>query len=363
MRTRLVPVGGALGLLLGLLTAAPATAAYTVGPITFPSGSSTFYSPFSGPATIHFTFDGSENDATFSLRIRPTGGTAVHTENVLVDADDPAGFQDKTFDWPALTVNSARTYAVVVYRNDVALESESFLLKPRLATITGATPNPFLPWITDGYKDVTHVHFTLAADVVDAEARVFKANSSGKCCGSLIRDENLGSLSAGANQWDWDGRGEGAFAGLRPKGNYFVKIWADDGTLPPAISKPFKVTIARTYRAFSTKSKPGTSYHHTTESALVRGGDCFLHNQGTFLQVDCHGAWMTVYYRWGLDADERVEKASFVISDPNNECGPARRNPGHSKHESFLKVTDSVSGITSCHIVTAKITYSFLKAS
>jgi hypothetical protein len=70
---------------------------------------------------------------------------------------------------------------------------------------------------------------------------------------------------------------------------------------------------------------------------------------------------MTVYYRWGLDSDERIEKHSFVIDDPNNECGPARRNPGHSKHESFLTVTDSVSGITSCHIVTAKITYSFPK--
>ena len=362
MRKRLVPAGAATALVLGLLTAGSASANYVVESITFPGGGSEFYSPFSGPASITFTFDGSENDATFSLRIRPAGGSAVHTENVLVDADDPAGFQTKTFNWPALSVNSARTYVVAVYRNDVQITNESFLLRPRLAIITGVTPNPFLPWIDDGYRDEARIRFTLETGA-DAEARVFKANGSGKCCGSLIRDESLGNLGAGANQWNWDGQGEGSFSGNRPAGSYFVKIWADDGTLPPAVSKPKKVRIVRSYRASALKSKPGTSYHHTTESALVRGGDCFLHDQGTFLQVDCHGAKMTVYYRFGLDSDERIESASFVIDDPNNECGPARRNPGHSRHESFLTVTHSVSGITSCHIETARITYSYLKQS
>ena len=73
--------------------------------IEFPDGRSEFYSPFAGPATIKFTFDGTESDATYSLRIRPAGDTAVHTQNVLVDADDPDGFQTKTFDWPAVSVN------------------------------------------------------------------------------------------------------------------------------------------------------------------------------------------------------------------------------------------------------------------
>jgi hypothetical protein len=362
MRKRLFPAGAMLALLLGLLNAAPATAAYTVG-ITFPGGFSEFYSPFSGPATIHFTFDGSENDATFSLRIRRAGGPVVHTESVLVDADDPNHFVDEPFTWPALSVNSARTYVVAVYRNDVKLASESFNLRPRLATITGATPNPFFPWIDDGYKDTSDVRFTLLEHADAAEARVFKVNGAGKCCGDRIRTADLGSRDAGVNHWIWDGQGDGSFAGNRPKGNYFVKIWADDGIVAPALSKPFKVAIARTYRATDTKTKPGTSYHHTTESALVRGGDCFLHDQGSFLQVDCHGAKMTVYYRFGLDSDERIESASFVIDDPNNECGPARRNPGHTRHESFLTVTDSVSGITSCHIETARITYSYLKPS
>jgi hypothetical protein len=362
MRTRLIPLGAAIALALGLLTAGAALAAYTVDSITFPGGGTEFYSPFSGPASITFSFDGSENDVTFSLRIRPAGGTAVHTENVLVNADDPAGSQTKTFNWPALSVNAPRTYVVAVYRNDMQITSESFLLRPRLAIITGATPNPFLPWIDDGYKDETRIRFTLE-EAATAEARVFKANSSGRCCGSLIRDEDLGGLSAGANQWDWDGQGEGGFAGNRPAGNYFVKIRADDGTLPPATSKPKKVTIARNYRATAIKTKPGTAYHHTTESALVRGGDCFVHAQGGYLQVDCHGGKMSVFYRWGLSSAQRIESASFVIDNANNECGPSRRSVGHSRHESFLTVTDAVSGITSCRIVTAKITYSYLQAS
>jgi hypothetical protein len=362
MRTRSLPAGAAIALVFGLLTAGPAVAAYTVDSITFPGGGSEFYSPFSGPASITFSFEGTENDATFNLRIRPAGGSPVHTENVFVDADDPAGSQIETFNWPALSVNAPRTYVVAVYRNDVQLANESFQLNPPLATITGIAPNPFFPLMDNNHKDNTTVSFRLL-EAAEAEARVFRARSNGNCCGILVRNEMVdpGQSPSGANAWVWDGRNNSNNeAGV---GQYFVKIKADDGTNAPATSKPKKVSIARTYRTTDTRSKEGTAYHHTTESALVRGGDCFLHNQGGFLQVDCHGAKMTVFYRWGLGSAQRIEKASFVIDDPNNDCSPAQRNPGHSKHESFLTVTDSVSGITSCHIVTAKITYSYLKAS
>jgi hypothetical protein len=360
MRTRLLPFGASMALALGLLTAAPAAAAYAVESITFPGGDTEFYSPFSGPASIKFTFDGSENDATFSLRIRPAGGAAVHTQNVFVDADDPAGFQVKTFSWPALSVNGPRTYVVAVYRNDTQLASESFNLLPRLVTITSAAPNPFLPLIDDGTKDTTRIRFDLA-NGANAEARVYRQNSAGRCCGNLVRSAGLSNLAAGPNEWVWDGKNDGN--GEAGVGGYFVKIWADDGVVAPTVSKPSKVSIARNYRAFATRSKAGTSYHHTTESSLVRGGDCFVHAQGSFLQVDCHGGRMTVVYRWGLGRAQRIEKASFAIDDPNSECGPARRSTAHSKYESSITVIDNVSGITSCHVVTARITYSFLKNS
>lgn len=362
MRTRILASATTLALAVGLLTASPAMADYAVG-VAFPGGNSEFYSPFTGPATVTFTFDGTENDATFEILIRPVGGTKIHSKLVLVDPDTQTSPRAVPFSWPAISVTSARTYVVAVYRNNVLQGSETFLLRPPLAKITSAAPNPFFPWIDDGYKDTTTVRYTLQAEA-DTEARVFKAKSNGKCCGPKILDDALGTVPAGANNpWVWDGQGEGAYAGNRPKGNYFVKIWADDGVVAPAISKPFKVTIARTYRATDTKQKAGTAYHHTTESTLVRGGDCFVHAQGGYLQVDCHGAKMTVYYRWGLGSAERIEGASFVIDNANNECGPSRRNPGHTNHESFLTVTDAVSGITSCRIVTAKITYSYLQPS
>jgi hypothetical protein len=361
MRTRAIALGVTLSVALGLVTAAPASAAYGVS-IDFPGSHSEFYSAFAGPATITFTFvPEAEEDATFGLRLR-SGGTLIHKDTVFVDGDDLDGVVSKTFKWPALSVNSPKTYEVAVYRSGAFVTSESFQLRPRLVTVTGATPNPFFPWIDDGYRDTTNVRFTLAADA-GAEAHVHKPNSAGKCCGPLVRNDDLGTLSAGNNNWIWDGRGEDAFAGNLAKGNYFVRIRADDGVVAPAISKGFKVTIQRTYRALSTKSKSGPAYHHTTETALVRGGDCFLHNNGGALQIDCHGARMTVFYRWGLASDERIEKASFVIDDPYNECGPARWSKGFSKHESSITVTDNVSGITSCLVVTAKITYSHPESS
>jgi hypothetical protein len=365
MRIRTLAAATAICLALGLLSALPASATHGVQSITFPGSASEFYSPFGGPATITFTFDAADPDVTYEARIRPAGGSQIHSKTIFIDPDTQSSPRAVNFAWPALSVNSARTYVVAVYRGGVQQAAESFLLRPALARITGAAPNPFFPWIDDGHKDTTNVAFSLQADAA-VEARVFRANANGNCCGPLILDESLGNLSAGPNAWVWDGQGEGEHgaAGNRPAGGYFVRVWADDsGPTPPAVSKAFKVTIARTYRATATKSKAGTQFHHTTESALVRGGDCFTHAQGGYLQVDCHGARMTVYYRWGLGSAQRIEKASFVIDNSNSECGAPRRKPGHSKHESFLTVTDAVSGITSCRIVTARITYSFPKAS
>jgi hypothetical protein len=358
---KLLPAGAALALVLGLLTAGPAAAVYADPTITFPDGTSTFYSPFSGPATVTFNFDADSSDATFELRLRPVGGAAIHTKQVFIDPDTQSSPRDVSFSWPALSVTSARQYQVAVYRGGTLQGSpESFELLPPLASVTRISPNPFLPLIDDGYKDTTTVTFRLL-DSADAQARVFRAKSNGNCCGNLVRDEGLGHPSAGSDTWVWDGRNNnGDEAGV---GRYYVKIWASDGTVSPSVSKPKRVTLARSYRTTAMKTKPGTAYHHTTESALVRGGDCFLHNQGSFLQIDCHGGRMTVYYRWGLGSGQRIEAASFVMDDPNNECGPARRSTGHSTHDSFITVTDTVSGITSCHVVTAKITYSYLKLS
>ncbi len=358
MKLRLFSLATVVVLAVSLLTAAPAAATIAVESITFPDSLSEFYSPFSGPATITFTFDGTEADATYSLRIRPAGNTAVHTQDVLVDADDPDGFQTKTFNWPALSVNSPRTYEVAVYRSGSLVDAESFQLLPRLVRITGASPNPFLPWIDDGYKDTTNVHFELAADA-DAEARVYRPRADGKCCGALVLDDDTGmsGLSAGAHSWNWDGQGEGAFAGNLPKGSYFVKIAATDVDAVTKLSKQHKVTIARTYRQNATLQKNGILMHHTGPvTSYRRGGNCFVTKDETDkdLWITCLSASFTVYWRWNLPSGGRIERASFVYVNVSGEICNGRK--GHTNTDSTLRVGGV--GQFRCRVDKAKITYS-----
>jgi hypothetical protein len=361
MQTRFLVVGIAVALGTGLLTASPAAASHTVL-IEFPGGSSEFYSPFSGPATITFTIDPTDVDATFSLRLRPAGGTAVHSETAFVDAQDADGTKVVAFDWPAVSVKNPRTYEVVVYRSGGPLvQSESFLLRPRLVTITSVSPTPFFPWIDDLYKDETHVRFALAADAA-AEARVYRPKTTGKCCGALVRNDGLGNLPAGDNSWDWDGRNDSG--DNLAKGNYFVRVWADDGLVAPTLSKATMVAIARTYRATKTKSKTASAYHHVGPvTPLVLGGGCIVFRSNGNLQILCQGARVSVYWGWGLSSVERIEHASFVL-DTVEGCPRSIRRTGHTKHiSSFTMNEDLVGASGDCHLVTAKITYSYPKAS
>ena len=148
-----------------------------------------------------------------------------------------------------------------MYRSGSLVDVESFQLLPSLVTITGASPNPFLPWIDDGVqgRDAERATSTLSPNA-DAEARVYRPNADGKCCGALVLNDNDGisNLSAGVHAWNWDGQGEGAYAGDLPKGNYFVRITATDLGRREELSKPHKVTIAerigRTRRSRRTAS-------------------------------------------------------------------------------------------------------------
>jgi FlgD Ig-like domain len=362
MRTRFLAVGVAMALGIGLLSASPAEATYTVESITFPGGNSEFYSSFPGPASVKFAFNGTENDATFELRLRPAGGTAIRKKTVLVDADDPDGFQIKTFNWPALSVNSPRTYVVAVYRNRTLVASESFFLRPRLVTIMSVTPNPFLPWIDDLYKDETHVGFSLAADAA-AEARVYRPKTTGRCCGVIVRNDSLGNLSAGNNSWTYDGRDNNG--DNLPKGNYFIRIWADDGIVSPVLSKASKVAIARVYRATKTKSKTANAYHHVGPSTpLAIGGGCFVFRTAEGrLQILCQSGRVSVYWRWGLSPSERIERASFVLDNVTG-CPHSIWRTGHTKHESSFTMNEDLVGASgNCYLLTARITYSYPQAS
>lgn len=365
MRRRSLALTGSAALTLALLTASPASAAHTVE-IAFPGGNSEFYSPFEGPATVTFTIDPSDVDDTFNIRLRPTGGSVVHRESVFVDAQDPSGSKVVEFDWPALSVSNARQYDVAVYRDGAVVAVQSFYLRPKLVQITDISPDPFHPWIDDGHRDSTTVTFTLSADA-DAEARVFEATRAGECCGPLVRTDagGLTGLSAGENTWVWDGQGSGAFAGNLPKGDYFVRIWADDGVIASAISKPMRVTLARTYRATATKSKPARNFHHQGESIpTALGGGCLTYESVGNLIILCQSGKMSVYWRWGLSADERIVNQSFVLESSSQDCPRSIRSTSHTRHESAFTVNEDLADFRAlCSLSTAKITYSYLQPS
>jgi len=356
MRKRLLPLGAAMAVALGLLTAAPAAASYAVESITFPDLGSEFYSPFSGPASIKFTFDGTENDATFNVRLRPAGETAIFTKDVFVDADDPAGFQIKSVKWPALSVNSARQYVVAVYRNKTQIKSESFFLRPPLVSITGATPNPFLPWIDDDIKDETHISYKLVADSNPTIVKVYAANSQGKCCGAKVFEQPDGSHPAGANQYTWNGRTAEVGGTLLPKGDYFVRITAEDAANVVKTSKPFKVTIARTYRKLAKLQKSATAYHHVGPvTAYLRGGNCFVTDAQTDLWITCLHAKFTIYWRWNLPNGGRIENVSWTFVPISGDI--CRFTKGHTTADSWMRA-GATSGQVRCRLDLAKITYS-----
>jgi hypothetical protein len=355
MRKRILALVGSLAVGLTLLVAAPATADYAVT-IDFPGTVDEFYSPFDGPAMIGFTFDGSEPDETFRVRLRPAGGSVIHSADVFVDADDPDGTHQRAFRWPALSVANPKTYEVAVYRDGNFVTSEFFQLRPKLVQILSANPNPFLPWIDDDIKDETRIRYELSNGTQSTEARVFKANLQGKCCGTRKLTEDLGARPAGINPWVWDGRDDGN--DLLPKGDYFVRIWGEDSSGVSGISNTLKVTIARTYRATTTIQKNGINYHHTGPvTSYRRGGNCFVTKDETDkdLWITCLSASFTVYWRWNLPDGSRLEQAKFVLVPVSgNICGAKK---GHTRTDTYMKVGGV--GQFRCRVDLAKAVYSY----
>src|SRR5918999_859479 len=360
MRTRFLPLGAAIALAVGLLTAAPAAATYTAS-ISFPGGNTEFYSPFAGPASIRFDFDAGDPSRVFRVRVRPVGSTAFKIRYFSVNPSTQPSPQIRQVSWGGLVTASDKPYEVVVDPDgQPSIAQASFILRPRLVSITSVRPNPFFPWIDDGYKDTANVGFNLAADSA-AQTRVFRPNSAGTCCGALVRVDDL-SLTAGNHNWIWDGR-DGGGDNLA-KGDYFVRIRADDGIVAPALSKASKVAIARTYRTTATKSKTASAYHHVGPvTPLVIGGDCIVHRNNGNLQVLCQGGRVTVYWRWGLAPAERIQRASFVL-DTVQGCPRSIRRTGHTTHGStFTMNEDLVGAAGDCRLATARITYSYPRAS
>jgi hypothetical protein len=356
MRTRILALAATIAVALSVVTAFPALAAYDVT-VGFPDGDTEFYSPFDGPATITFSFAPDDSPTLFRVRLRPVGGSSIKTSYVSINPDTQVSPVVKSFGWGPLNVGSQKPYEVIVNPDGQGtIAQAAFVLRPKLVMVESANPNPFLPWVSDGVKDTTTIRFNLSNDTQATEARVFKANLQGKCCGDRKRTDGLGSTSAGPHPWVWDGRDD--LNDLLPKGDYFVRIWGEDANGVSGLSNAFKVSIARTYRDTTTIQKPGIKYHHSGPvTSYRRGGNCFVTKDETDqdLWITCLSASFTVYWRWNLPNGSRLEQAKFVfVQVSGNICGAKK---GHTRTDTYLKVGGV--GQFRCRIDTAKALYSF----
>jgi hypothetical protein len=364
MRLRILTLGSTLSVLIALLTATPARATYFVSPIELPD-TTTFYSPFSGPAEITFDYndylDAGTNDpsSTFSLRLRVQNGATVHSENVTINPNTQLSPRTIEFDWPAVTVTSPTIYEVAVYQGGDEERDRAFTLKPPLVRIMSIAPDPFFPWINDDYKDTTDVTYRLASTSEPVIVHVYESDTDGTCCGALVREADLFTQIVGTRHFIWSGRDDGG--DLLPKGDYWVKITATD---PGGITRttPAKeVSIARVYRARRTITKNGSAYHHRSPTTvLAAGGACTLQRLTVpkDLRIDCDDARVRVFWRWTLPASGEIEFVSFVMIDVPGACHTTK---GHTGNDSFLQVGGL--GANHCRVDKARMTYSYLKNS
>ena len=339
----------------GVLTATPAFAAYGAI-VQLPA--STVYSPYGGPATVTFTFDSGDASAIFTIRIRRPGHGTIKEKDVLVDPATQTSPHPVPFSWADLAVATPTDYVVDVRRQDggPVISSETFTVLPKLVSELSATPSPFYPLVQDGYKDHSTIGFSLAADSVDTVVHVFEDDVYGRCCGTEIRTEDLGSLAAGAHTWIWDGTtGDASSA---PKGTYFARVEATDTDAVSMVSQAQKVEITKgLIRKMATKEKNGSTFARVAdEQDTRRGGDCLASRDTSTHEVKilCANAEISVYWRWGLRPGERVESVSFKIDGGYYGC---RRTLGHTTTWSFLRV--HAPPTSTCDVISARITYSY----
>jgi hypothetical protein len=365
MRKRSLAAASLLAVAIGVIRATPALATYSLGSILFPNGSTTFYSPFSGPATVRINFDdagaGLDPPATITFKLRVQNGPTIHTESVNINPDPDDTPMTFPFVWPAVSVTTTTTYEVAAYKGGDELGHRAFTLRPHLVRIKSISPNPFFPWIADNYRDTTDIAYSLQASSNPVVIRMYASDPSGDCCGTQVRQVTIDNVIVGSDRhYIWNGRDGGG--DLLPKGRYWVRVTATSfgGVTQSSAFEP--VAIARFHRVNRSISKNGIAYHHRSAITVHRsGGTCGVAKLASSkdVRVVCRDASVRVYWRWNLPSTGRIEAVGFVmIGVPGLSCGATK---GHTTTDTFLRVGGV--GRFGCRVDKAKLTYSFLKAS
>jgi hypothetical protein len=344
-----------LGLAAALLITTPALAAFGAI-VELPASEA--YSPYGGPATVTFTFAGSDPATIFVIRLRQPGHGTIKEKVVLVDPALETSPIVVPFSWKDRSVTKPTDHVVDVRRQDggPVITGETFTLLPPLVSDMSATPHPFYPLVQDGYKDDTTIRFHLAADTTATAVHVFADDAYGRCCGTEVRTEDLGPLPAGNRSWVWDGTKDDVTQA--PKGTYFARIAATDTGAVSMLSKPLKVEIDKgMIRLKVTMEKKGRSYGGVIDKQLTAiGGDCGASRSTTSddAYINCANANITVFWKWKLAPNERIESVSFAIDGGFYGC---RRTVSHTRNRSFLHVLTPPT--STCVVSKARITYSY----
>jgi hypothetical protein len=367
MKRRAAPVIAALALAVTMLTATPASATYLVSEIAFPNGSTTFFSPFSGPADVTFSFndylDPGTNDPsrTFNLRLRLQGSSSsIHTENVTITPGSQTSPRTVHFSWPAESVTTSTTYEVAVYNGGTLMRRRTFTLKPHLVRITSIKPSPFFPRVVNGYRDTTNVTYRLEASSNPVVIDIFKADAGGGCCGTQVRHTVLSNVVLGTRHFIWNGTNDSDMKVA--VGRYFVRITATAFTGQTQSSSNTQVRVALYRRVLKSVSQNGNAFNRKGATARLRaGGSCSVARDNAHRDavVSCHDAAVKVFWRWTLPASAKNKKVSFaLIGVPGYTC---RATKGMTGSDSWLR--SGGLGQSRCRVDKAKLSYTYLKPS
>jgi hypothetical protein len=367
MKRRAAPVIAALALAVTMLTATPALATYTVSEIAFPSAATTFFSPFSGPADITFSFndylDPGTNDPsrTFNLRLRVQGSSSsIHTENVTITPSSQTSPRTVHFSWPAQSVTTSTTYEVAVYNGGTLMRRRTFTLKPHLVRITSIDPNPFFPRVVNGYRDTTNITYRLEGSSNPVVIDIFRAAAGGGCCGAQVRHTVLSNVVVGTRHFIWNGTNDSD--SKVAVGRYYVRITATAFTGQTQSSNNARVKVALYRRLPRSVSQNGNAFVRRGGTARLRaGGSCSVARDNAHRDalISCHDAAVKVFWHWNLPNSAKNKKATFaLIGVPGFTCRSTR---GVTGSDSWLR--SGGLGQSRCRVDKAKLSYTYLKPS
>jgi hypothetical protein len=363
MRKRSFALVAVLALGMELLGAAPALAFYSVSTISFPSDAVTFFSPFSGPAQITFSFDdvGPKYDPakTFTIKLIKDG-TTVHSDTVHIDPNPDTSPKTVSFSWPAQSVTTSTQYQVAVYDGSTLKRRRFFTLKPHLVRITSIKPNPFFPRVVNGYKDTTNVTYRLEGNSNPIKFDIFHAAAGGGCCGANVRHDEIGNLVTGTHHYIWNGRNDSA--AKVPVGKYFVRITATAYTGQTQSSANTPVRVALYQRSRKTVTQNGNAFvRRGPINKLKGGGGCSVarDNSRRDAVISCHDATVKVFWRWTLPKGARNVRTGFrLLAVSGFVC---KSSKGWNRPESWLR--SGGLNQSRCRVDKARLTYAFLKPS